>query len=123
MNIKNLIPKDKFDIEGAEKLKQYSFEEIKPIIPELLEWLQDLNWPVSKSVAETLIPFSENIALEILQILKGEDEIWKYWILLIFGKIIKNKLVLSEIERIAKNPTAGEFDSEIHEIAKEIIQL
>lgn len=123
MNVKSLIPKDKFDIEAAEKLKEYSFEEIKPIIPELLEWLQDLNWPVSKSVAEILIPFSENIALEILQILKGEDEMWKYWILSVFGKTIKNKLVLNEIERIVKNPTAGEVDNEIPEIAKEIIQL
>ncbi len=122
MNVKKLIPKDKFDIETAEKLKQYSFEEIKPIIPELLEWLQDLNWPVSKSIAETLIPFSENIAIEIVQILRSEDDMWKYWVLLIFGEIIKNQLVLNEIKRISENPTTGEIESETHKIAKQIMK-
>ena len=122
MNIKNLIPKDKFDIETAEKLKEHSFEEIKPIIPELLQWLQDLNWPVSKPIAEILIPFSENIALEILQILRGEDEMWKYWIILVFGEISKNQLVLNEIKRISKNPTTGEIESETHKIAKQIMK-
>ncbi len=123
MNIENLIPKDKFDIITAEKLKNYSFEEIKPIIPNLLEWLQDLNWPVSKLIADFLIPFSENIAFEILKILQGNDEMWKYWILLVFGKIIKNELVIKEINRIAQNPTLEEIDAEVYELAKEIAQM
>ena len=122
MNIENLIPKDKFDIETAEKLKNYSFEEIKPIIPNLLEWLQDLNWPVSQLIADFLLPFSENIALEILKILQGHDEMWKYWILLVFGKIIKNEIVIKEIKRIAQNPTLAEIEAEVYELAKEIVQ-
>lgn len=123
MNIENLIPKDKFDIETAEKLKNYSFEEIKPIIPNLLEWLQDLNWPVSRLIADFLIPYSENIAFEIFKILQGRDEMWKYWILLIFGKIIKNELVIKEVNRIVLNPTFEEIDAAVYELAKEIVQL
>ncbi|WP_281227073.1 DUF5071 domain-containing protein [Flavobacterium aquiphilum] len=119
MNIENLIPKDKFDIETAEKLKNYSFEEIKPIIPNLLEWLQDLNWPVSQLIADFLIPYSENIAFEIFKILQGRDEMWKYWILLIFGKIIKNELVIKEVNRIVLNPTFEEIDAAVYELAKE----
>ena len=30
MNIKTLIPKDKFDFETVDKIKNYSFEEIDP---------------------------------------------------------------------------------------------
>jgi hypothetical protein len=121
MNIKNLIPKDKFDFETVEKLKNYSFEEIKPIIPNLLEWLQDMNWPISGPIAELLIPFSEKISPEILKILKGEDQVWKYWILLTFGKTIKDKMVLKEIKRIISDPTKDEIDEEVFEIATEII--
>ncbi|MBB4804163.1 hypothetical protein HNP37_004249 [Flavobacterium nitrogenifigens] len=121
MNIKNLIPKDKFDFETVEKLKGYSFDDIEPIIPDLLEWLQDMNWPISKPIAEILIPFAEKISPQILKILQSEDQVWKYWILLIFGKIINDKSVLKEIERIAKNPTKGEVEDEVFEIAKEII--
>ena len=52
MDIKALIPKDKSDIETAETLSNHSFKEVQPIIPDLLEWLQDGNWPVSKTVAD-----------------------------------------------------------------------
>ncbi|MBZ4034348.1 DUF5071 domain-containing protein [Flavobacterium sp. 17A] len=121
MNIKELIPKDKFDFETVEKLKSYTFDEIEPIIPDLLEWLQDINWPISTSVKELLIPFTEKISSEIIKILQGKDEIWKYWILQFFGKTIKNKLVLDEIKRITKNPTKAEIEEEVYEIAHEII--
>lgn len=43
MNLKDLVPKEKDDNENIEKLKMLSFEEIQPIIPDLLEWLQDMN--------------------------------------------------------------------------------
>ena len=121
MNIKTLIPKDKCDFETVEKLKKCSFEEIEPIIPDLFEWLQDMNWAISRPIAELLIPFSEKISSEILKILQSEDQVWKYWILITFGEIIKDKMVLDEIERIVKNPTKGEIDEEVFEIAKEII--
>lgn len=117
MNIKRLIPKDKFDFETVEKLKNYSFDEIKPIIPNLLEWLQDGNWPISKPVGELLLPFTEKISPEIAQILQGHDSVWKYWILQTFGKISDNELVQSEIERILKSPTKDEIAEGIFEMA------
>ena len=117
MNIKKLIPKDKFDFETVEKLKNYSFDEIKPIIPNLLEWLQDGNWPISKPVGELLLPFTENLSSEIVHILQGQDSVWKYWILQTFGKISKNELVQSEIERILKSPTKDEMAEGVFEIA------
>ncbi|WP_202701928.1 DUF5071 domain-containing protein [Flavobacterium sp. UGB4466] len=121
MNVKNLIPKDKFDFETVEKLKNYSFEEIESIIPDLLKWLQDMNWPVSRPIAAFLIPYCEKISSEILKILQSQDQVWKYWILDTFGEIIKDQMVLNEIERIAKDPTKDEIDEEVSEIATKII--
>ncbi|WP_291285208.1 DUF5071 domain-containing protein [Flavobacterium sp.] len=121
MNVKNLIPKDKFDFETVEQLKNYSFEEIESIIPDLLKWLQDMNWPVSRPIAALLIPYCEKISSEILKILQSQDQVWKYWILDTFGEIIKDQMVLNEIERIAKDPTKEEIDEEVSEIAKKII--
>ena len=117
MNIKKLVPQDKFDFKTVEKLKNYSFDEIKPIIPNLLEWLQDGNWPISKPISELLVPFTENISSEILQILQGQDSVWKYWILQTFGKITKDKIVWNEIERILKSPTQDEITEGVFEIA------
>lgn len=48
MDLNNLIPKHKFDIEKVELLEGLTFDEIEPIIRNLLEWLQDGNWPVSR---------------------------------------------------------------------------
>lgn len=121
MDIKTLIPKDKFDYETVDRLKSCSYDQIESIIQELLEWLQDMNWPISQPIAEYLLPFSEKIAPEILKILQGKDEVWKYWMLVTFGKITKDKLVLEEINRMAKNPTQEEADNEVSEIANEII--
>lgn len=120
MNIKDLIPKDKLDIETAEKLKQYSYEEIKPIVPDLLEWIQDMNWPVAKTVAEYLITISEFITSEIIEILNGKDEMWKYWTIGVFGIHSEKPLhpeVFEIINRIANNPTIEEKESELHEQA------
>jgi len=83
--------------------------------------LQDGNWPVSKTVADFLISFTDDISQEILYILKGTDEVWKYWILIIFGKTITNEIVINEIKRIATNPTDGEFNERVNAI--EITQL
>ena len=122
MDIKNLIPKDKGDTETAEKLKNYSYTQLKPIIPELLEWLQDGNWPVSKPVAEYLETICEDISSEILDVFETSDLEWKYYIILIFGPITKDKSIRNIIMRIATNPTEKEIDAELCEVANEIIK-
>ena len=77
MNIRELIPEHKDDQKVIERFKRLSFEEIKPIIPDLLEWLQDRNWPIAGPVAEILTPFSDSIVPEIIKILKTNDGLWK----------------------------------------------
>ncbi|MCV9930701.1 DUF5071 domain-containing protein [Flavobacterium sp. LS1R47] len=121
INAKDLIPKDKHDIQRAENLKNYSYSELKPIIPELLEWLQDFNWPVAKPISEYLKSINENISQEILAILKTNDGVWKYWIISIFGKITNDNFFRNEIIRIATNPTKDEVAEEVDKIADEII--
>lgn len=121
MNIRDLIPKDKFDESGIEGLKKLSFEQIRPIIPDLLEWLQDMNWPVARPVADILEPFSNRITPELVAILKSTDVMWKYWIL---GNLIKHAndpLILNELERIVKYPTNDEIENEIHIEAASIL--
>ena len=123
IDTKNLIPKDKGDIETAEKLKNYSYEDLKEIIPDLLEWLQDLNWPVAKPVSECLESINDKITTELLSILKShDDEIWKYSIVTIFGPITKSPIIQKEIMRIANLPTKNEINEEVSEIAMEIVK-
>jgi hypothetical protein len=121
MNIRNLIPKDKDDTETAEKLKNYSYEELKSIVPDLLVWLQDGNWPISKTVSEYLQSICENISNEIFEVFKTNDMEWKYYMILRFGPLTNDELIQNEIIRIAKKPTDLEIESELNEIAIEIM--
>jgi hypothetical protein len=121
MDIRELIPKHKFDEEVIIELKKLSFEQLRPIIPELLEWLQDWNWPIARPVADILIPFVDRLTPDILKILKTDDTMWKYWVLNVLVFDTNDALLLSEIERIAKNPTRGEIEDEVSSLAIEIL--
>lgn len=78
MNIRELVPKDKFDESGVEELKKLSFQQIKPIVPDLLEWLQDMNWPVASNIADIMRPFTDKITAELVAILQSDHVMWKY---------------------------------------------
>ncbi|MDR6463354.1 DUF5071 domain-containing protein [Chryseobacterium sediminis] len=121
-NIRDLIPKSKGDLSTAEKLTNYSYEELKEIIPNLLEWLQDMNWPVAKPVSEYLESINDKITTELLSILKSnDDEVWKYWIITIFGPITQSPIIKNEIIRIATYPTENEIIEEVYQVAKGIV--
>lgn len=124
MDINDLIPKNKGDIKTAEKLQDYGYDVIKPIIPELLTWIQDMNWPVAGTVANYLESVSEHLTDEIVCILRGTDEVWKYWCVKVFGldteKSIAPKL-MAEFKRIATNPTQQEIDEEVQELTIELL--
>ncbi|MEM8890995.1 MAG: DUF5071 domain-containing protein [Bacteroidota bacterium] len=125
MEIRKLIPKDKGDVETAQKLFSYTYEEIRPIVPDLLEWIQDMNWPVAGPVSEYLESISEHFPEEILAILQGDDDIWKYWCIHVFGLWSKKEIhpvLLKEIKRIAESPTEGEIREEVQEVALEFMQ-
>ncbi|SMO93232.1 protein of unknown function [Chryseobacterium rhizoplanae] len=121
-NIRDLIPKNKGDLSTAEKLTNYSYEELKEIIPNLLEWLQDMNWPVAKPVSEYLESINDKITTELLSIIKrNDDEVWKYWIITIFGPITQSPIIKNEIIRIATSPKKNEIIEEVDEVAKGIV--
>lgn len=114
MNIKELIPQNKDDQRVIGPLKKLSFEQLEPIIPDLLEWLQDMNWPIARPIADILEPFVDRMIPEIIKIFKTNDGIWKMWVLINLARYTKDPLLLSEIERIAKSPTRDEIEEEAH---------
>ena len=122
MKTQNLIPKSKADIETAQLLFSRSYAEVRSIIPDLLEWIQDMNWPVAKPVSEYLVSISENITAEILQILKGDDNVWKYWCIHVFGIWSPKKidpLIEKELRRMVEKPAKGEIDEKVVDVEAE----
>lgn len=99
----NLIPNDKFDYEAIERLKSAAIEEIKPILPDLFEWVADPNWPVAEPLAEVLASLGNEIIPYIKYYLPASEPTLKYsivyWMLPLFSDD-KLMLLQDEILRI-----------------------
>lgn len=83
MNLQELIPKDKFDIEAIKRLSEANTEQITSIATSLLEWIADMNWPVALELINVLPRFHKGLITSIKYILidQKKDPIWKYWII------------------------------------------
>lgn len=116
------LPADKFDVEAVERLSELTDDELRPLIPELLTWLQDMNWPVAGPAAELLSEQKELVEPFILPLLRAEqkDEIWKYQIISTLVKVWGNSAsnsIKNEVMRIAASPTDTEKVEEVNEAA------
>jgi Domain of unknown function (DUF5071) len=111
-----LVPKDKFDDEACENLKEASDEEIFPYLNELLECLQDLNWPIAGPVSERLSTLGVELVSPILKILNGSDEVWKYWIVSHFMYQVKFEVfekLRFKLNAIKSKPSQSEREEEV----------
>jgi hypothetical protein len=125
MNIKGNLPKNKHDFESIEALKRQSKAELRGVLPELIKWLQDGNWPISKSVEDILLRFGKELIPLIRRIFQTNDGQWKYFVL--SGLVNRLPLqILTEIRpdlmRIKNSPTRDEKLEELDELADELLK-
>lgn len=124
LELKLLVPSDKIETDKAIKLVELGFPAVEPVLPEILEWLQDMNWPVAQVFAPFLADIGSPLAPYIKPILDTTDEVWKGWML--FSVIGKSpamaKALIPELARIATYPTQGEIDENLHSLAGQVLQ-
>ncbi|MCM3204789.1 DUF5071 domain-containing protein [Paenibacillus illinoisensis] len=80
-------------------------KEYLPYLPELLEGIQDINWPNAYRIVEFLNKHDVGVAPYVKTILLTEDTVWRYWMLTeIVSKWSKNtvEIVKSELLVIAE---------------------
>ncbi|MGN7117190.1 DUF5071 domain-containing protein [Lysinibacillus odysseyi] len=121
-----MIPRDKFDELAMLRLQMSTREEIIPILPELLVWIQDMNWPIAAKMAELLRAYPEETVPHIKEILKGTDSIWKYWCLLELVKPMNrdHQLVLKEdLLQLIHHPSDDDRLEEVDVLAAEILKM
>ena len=66
---------------AAVVLRQIGYPRVKSIIPELLEWIQDMNLPGAQEIADLLSTIDDEIVPYVKQVLKSGDGIWIIWLL------------------------------------------
>lgn len=76
-----LCPRDKHDLERVALLVAAGPEAAKPILAELLGWLQDMNWPVAPPLADFLVTVGEPLLPHLRQVLSSGDDMWIYGVL------------------------------------------
>jgi hypothetical protein len=124
-SFKDLLPRHKFDDDRVEMIKKMDRDKILPLLPSLLEWIQDMNWPVAPSVLELLLTFPEEIVPHVQDVLSSEDDNWKWFILhfLVIELPVESRVQFKEyLTRVAETPTQNELAEELDEIAKEILE-
>ena len=122
-----LVPKDKCDGSHIEELKRLSDGEIEPILPRLLAWIQDINWPVAAELLPVLAQRQTALLPLIREILRVEetDDVWKYWILTSLAPLFSEESVQSlrpALERIVTAPTRGEIEEEVTSAAASLLR-
>lgn len=68
-----MTPADKFDTSTAEAIVASG----DAADPSMLEWVQDLNWPVARVLAPFLASAGSIVAPGIRQVLESSDDTWK----------------------------------------------
>jgi hypothetical protein len=120
----NIVPKYKTDIVSCENLALASDDEVKKNLPELLEWLQDCNWPVAPLVIHRIKDLDSSLIDPLKSILNGNDGVWKYSIIINLLNKIRFE-VLTELESGIKNLILNSSENDIYEevnlIAQELL--
>jgi len=124
MDLKECIPEDKFDLAAIDRAVEVGFPQINPILPDLLEWIKDGNWPVALPTASLLSGAGLEIVPVIKSILNGDDGMWKYWTIDLVVRPGATKLQLavqSDLDRVTRNPSQDDLSCEVAEEAKAVL--
>lgn len=118
-----LLPSDKMETEKAKAIVALGFPAVAPVLRLLVEWMQDINWPVAKTLQPFLASIGAPLAPHIRHVLETDDDIWKYYVVcFVVGKSDELARVLKpELLRLASLPTPGEVDEEVDQMAREIL--
>lgn len=123
-DIRTLIPQNKLDTDRANQVVATGYPAIEPILPDLLEWIQDCNWPVAQVLAPFLGTIGAPLIPHIRKILATNDNMWKYWALtyLVQGSPDVAAALRDELQRYADSPTPDEAAEGLNEIAQNILR-
>jgi Domain of unknown function (DUF5071) len=125
MATNRIVPIEKDDQLALHNLRAASKEQVLAVADDLLEWLEDGNWPVSLPIGKVLSQHVDDITPNLVQILRSYDSLWKYWcirFLLMQLDVAQIPVpVIAELNRIVRQPTASDVNEGASEAAAELL--
>jgi hypothetical protein len=125
-NLVSCLPKDKHDEEAICRARNVGFPALNPLLPALLEWLQDINWPVAIPIAELLASSGNEIVPHIRKVFDSDDAIWKYWILKALCPNLRSSVLTmlrSDIERLSQSSILDADQEDVRDAAKALLSI
>src|SRR3954453_10350146 len=118
-----LLPSDKRDTEKVKAIVALGFPAVEPILPALLEWMQDINWPVAQALQPFLASIGAPLAPHIRSVLNTDDDVWKNWVLchIVVESPELQTMLRADIEILATGPQGGEQAEELDVLARQIL--
>ena len=76
-SLPELVPSAKDETDLAKKLVALGYPVVEPVIAEILEWVEDANWPVAKVFLPFLARIGAPLVPHVRYVLQSQDEQWK----------------------------------------------
>ncbi|WP_166873195.1 DUF5071 domain-containing protein [Massilia mucilaginosa] len=118
-----LIPDDKHDLDAVQAAIAAGWPAVLPVLPALLEWMRDTNWPVAKPLAPFLASIGAPLAPAIRQVFDGDDGIWKTNLIrqVLMRSPALRAALAADLRRLAAYPNAAERAEEVDQAALEAL--
>jgi len=118
--LRSVLPKSKGDIERASATVRLGYPTVAPILPHLMRWLQDRNWPVAEIIAPFLANIGAPLLPEIRTVLRSNDDIWIMWVL---NELVKPRpdIFVNDLRDELLALTHKRSEEEINVLAMEIL--
>ena len=123
-DLKSFLPTNKCDYGSIDRLQTLKPEELQMIIPELLEWIKDINWPVAPKIIEILLPLDKLLLPQLKVILRCNEYDWIEICLLGIVEELKTETIVGlkeELIMLSKSTNPNFIEYEIPQICKKIM--
>ena len=117
------VPRDKNDHESANRAIAAGYPAVEPVLWHLLEWIQDMNWPVAQTLAPFLASIGKPLVPHINKVFETDDETWKCWIMkeIFLASPDVAQEFRDQLTRTAYHPTESEITEDLPEEALAVV--
>lgn len=119
-----LVPTSKHDMEKARRIIALGWPAALPILPSLLAWLQDMNWPVAQELQPFIAQAGTPLVPEIRRVLAGDDIMWKYWLIYLVPHCASDvqAVLRPDLEQLASGDKPEDEDAaSVWEAARDVL--
>ncbi|MBS3649154.1 DUF5071 domain-containing protein [Pseudaminobacter sp. 19-2017] len=96
---------------------------MEPVLPQILQWMQDMNWPVAMLFESLVTSIGPPLAPHLRDIFLTDDDVWKYWMLKVVVGDCPALVTMLRPEITQLSQQSSPYQAESRDAAPEILQL